>query len=216
MIGFGEIALLQNDRRTASIIAIEDQGCDCWVLSADVFKHIIAQNNLRRRGLNLTYLNQVELFKGLETYEKLKIIDGLKIQTFKQGEFVFREGEVGNEFFIIEEGSCECLQGEEGAFQQVRNLSEGNHFGEVAIIKDVKRTLSVRALTEMRLLALSRDAFVRILGSIKEKLEDYLAEKNIKMMDISFESENSNKDVPEPVRPKHLEKTIKEVDETDD
>ncbi len=48
-------------------------------MSADVFKHIIAQNNVRRRGLNLTYLNQVELFKSLETYEKLKIIDGLKI-----------------------------------------------------------------------------------------------------------------------------------------
>ena len=81
MIGFGEIALLQNDKRTASVIAQEEQGCNCWVLSADVFKHIIAQNNVRRRGLNLTYLNQVELFKSLETYEKLKIIDGLKIQT---------------------------------------------------------------------------------------------------------------------------------------
>lgn len=40
MIGFGEIALLMNDKRTASVIA---QGeCTCWVLSADVFKHIIA------------------------------------------------------------------------------------------------------------------------------------------------------------------------------
>lgn len=55
MIGFGEIALLLNDKRTASVIAHNE--CECWVLSADVFKHIIAQNTLRRRGLNLTYLN---------------------------------------------------------------------------------------------------------------------------------------------------------------
>lgn len=40
MIGFGEIALLLNDKRTASVIALGD--CDCWVLTADVFKHIIA------------------------------------------------------------------------------------------------------------------------------------------------------------------------------
>lgn len=53
MIGFGEIALLLNDKRTATVIAIGESGCDCWVLSADVFKHIIAQNTLRRRGLNL-------------------------------------------------------------------------------------------------------------------------------------------------------------------
>jgi CRP-like cAMP-binding protein len=40
MIGFGEIALLLNDKRTASVIAIDE--VDCWVLTADVFKHIIA------------------------------------------------------------------------------------------------------------------------------------------------------------------------------
>ena len=76
MIGFGEIALLMNDKRTASVVAQND--CDCWVLSADVFKNIIAQNTLRRRGLNMGYMNQVQLFKKLETYEKLKLIDGLK------------------------------------------------------------------------------------------------------------------------------------------
>jgi len=42
MIGFGEIALLMNDKRTASVIATGESGSNCWVLSADVFKHIIA------------------------------------------------------------------------------------------------------------------------------------------------------------------------------
>ena len=40
MIGFGEIALLYNDKRTASVTAQTD--CEAWVLSGDVFKHIIA------------------------------------------------------------------------------------------------------------------------------------------------------------------------------
>ena len=59
MIGFGEIALLMNDRRTASVAAISQNGCDTWVLAADVFKHIIASNTLRRRNINLNYLSQV-------------------------------------------------------------------------------------------------------------------------------------------------------------
>jgi CRP-like cAMP-binding protein len=79
MIGFGEIALLLNDKRTATVVADSENGCLCWVLSADVFKHIIAQNTLRRRGINLGYLNQVNLFNKLETYEKMKLIDGLKV-----------------------------------------------------------------------------------------------------------------------------------------
>lgn len=67
----------------------------------------------------------------------------------------------------------------------------------------------MRALSEMRVLVLSREAFVRILGSIKEKLEDYATDKNMKMMDISFESEVSNKNVPEPVKPKQNEQSDK-------
>ena len=40
LIGFGEIALLYNDKRTASVTAISD--CELWVLSGDVFKQVIA------------------------------------------------------------------------------------------------------------------------------------------------------------------------------
>ena len=44
MIGFGEIALLQNDKRTASIEATTD--CETWVLNGDVFKAIIAVGSI--------------------------------------------------------------------------------------------------------------------------------------------------------------------------
>lgn len=77
LVGFGEIALLYNDKRTASIEASTD--CETWVLSGDVFKQIIAINAIRRRNISLEYLDKVELFKGLETYDKLKLIDGLKV-----------------------------------------------------------------------------------------------------------------------------------------
>lgn len=64
MIGFGEIALLYNDKRTASITAVTD--CQTWVLSGDVFKQIIALNSIRRRNISLEYLDKVDLFKPLE------------------------------------------------------------------------------------------------------------------------------------------------------
>lgn len=109
MIGFGEIALLMNSKRTASIIASEG-GCETWVLSADVFKHIIAANTMKRRSVNVAYLDRVGLFKHVEINDKLKLIDGLVTPSFKQGDFIFHEGDVGAEFYIIEQGECECLK----------------------------------------------------------------------------------------------------------
>jgi CRP-like cAMP-binding protein len=50
------------------------------------------------------------LFKDLEQYEKLKLIDGLQVQTYTTDQFVFHEGETGDKFFIIESGTCACLK----------------------------------------------------------------------------------------------------------
>lgn len=175
MIGFGEIALLQNDKRTASITATTD--CDTWVLTGECFKYIIAQNSIRRRNISLEFLNKVNLFDKLEQYEKIKLIEGLTTQTYQKGEYIFHKGDQGDNFYIIEEGEVEFgHEDEEGNIPEpVRVLGVGSHFGEIALINDVKRTLSVRATTDkVKLLLLARDAFSRILGNIREYLkEDY-------------------------------------------
>ena len=102
MIGFGEIALLYNDKRTASVTALTE--CEAWALSGDVFKHIIAQHTIRRRNISLKYLDTVDLFTTLEQYEKLKLIDGLKVVEFQPGEYILHEGDKGDHFYIIEKG----------------------------------------------------------------------------------------------------------------
>ena len=174
MIGFGEIALLYNDKRTASITATTD--CETWVLTGQCFKYIIAQNSIRRRNISLEFLNKVQLFNKLEEYEKIKLIDGLTTQNNSKGEYIFHEGDPGDHFYIIEEGEVEFGHEDgQGNISQIRVLGAGSHFGEIALINDVKRTLSVRVLSEkVKLILLARDTFTRILGSIKEYLkEDY-------------------------------------------
>ena len=55
----------------------------------------------------------------------------------------------------------------DNAYELVRTLKQGDHFGEIALIENVKRTLSIRAKAEnTRLLVLSREAFERIVGTI--------------------------------------------------
>lgn len=136
----------------------------------------------------------------MEANEKLKLIDGLLVRNIPQGEFVFHEGDNGEEFFIIEQGECECLKVDkeaDGGYQMVRVLGEGDHFGEVAILKNVKRTLSIRATNSLKLLVLTREAFSRILGSIRDFLnEDYQRKDSF---DTSFES-NQSSEISQPVQ----------------
>ena len=104
-------------------------------------------------------------------------------------------------FYIIEEGHVECLQvvhsGQRARERLVRKLTSGDHFGEVALMRDNEiRTMTIRCGSEQaKLLALDRQTFNRILGQIDQYLQrDYSQE--IKSFSISSESEHSfNSDV---------------------
>jgi cAMP-dependent protein kinase regulator len=110
------------------------------------------------------------------------LTDGLKTIYLKKEEFVLKEGDEGNEFYIIEEGSVECLKlesiglGDKKGFISVRSLSAGDHFGELALLNKEKRSLSIRVSSDngCKLLSLDKDSFERILGSIEKHLKkDY-------------------------------------------
>ncbi|HET9615393.1 MAG TPA: cyclic nucleotide-binding domain-containing protein, partial [Candidatus Limnocylindrales bacterium] len=72
------------------------------------------------------------------------------------GQHVFRQGDPGDRFYIIEEGSVAIEIG--GRF--VRKLGPGADFGEIALIRNVPRTASVRALDDVTLAALDGRVFV--------------------------------------------------------
>ena len=85
-------------------------------------------NTIRRRNINLEYLDKVELFKNLEQYEKIKLLDGLKVEKMDKDEYVFHQGDKGDNFFIIEEGQIECgseIQHPNGShdFKVIRQLN---------------------------------------------------------------------------------------------
>jgi hypothetical protein len=119
------------------------------------------------------------------------LIDGLTTQSKFKGEFIFHEGDRGDHFYIVEEGEVEFgHEDNDGNVDPVRVLGSGSHFGEIALINGVRRTLSVRVTSDrIKLLCLNRDTFNRVLGSIKAYLkEDY---KKQHELDDSFASTGS-------------------------
>jgi cAMP-dependent protein kinase regulator len=126
------------------------------------------------------FLDNIKLLNSLEKTQKMKLVDGLKTLYLKNDEFVLREGDEGNEFFIIEDGHVECLKlesvGDKKGFVSVRTLGPGDHFGELALLNKEKRSLSIRVCSQSgcKLYSLDKDSFERILGSIEKHLKkDY-------------------------------------------
>jgi MFS family permease len=72
------------------------------------------------------------------------------------GEVVFRQGDAGELFYLVESGRCEVSIGGE----RVSEAGPGDGFGEIALLRDVPRTASVTALEETRLQLLERDEFI--------------------------------------------------------
>ena len=76
--GFGEIALLYNENRTATIRALSN--AVVWVLDGSIFKAIVASTVKKRRMTELGFLDKVDLFRNLDKYEKTSLLDGLRVQ----------------------------------------------------------------------------------------------------------------------------------------
>ena len=72
------------------------------------------------------------------------------------GEPVFRQGDHGDRFYIVEDGRCEIwIDGE-----KVADAWPGESFGEIALLRDIPRTATVKAVDDTKLLALERDEFI--------------------------------------------------------
>jgi CRP-like cAMP-binding protein len=56
-------------------------------------------------------LKSIKLFEGLESYNLLKLIDGLETVLKKAGEVIIQEGDLGKELYIIESGIAVCQKG---------------------------------------------------------------------------------------------------------
>jgi CRP-like cAMP-binding protein len=72
------------------------------------------------------------------------------------GDEIIRVGDHGDRFYVVDKGEVEILVDDEPP----RREGEGTYFGEIALLRDVPRTATVRAAADSDLFALDRDDFL--------------------------------------------------------
>lgn len=163
---FGELALMYNSPRAATVKAASN--VILWALDRMTFKKILLDKTTKKRSMYGEFLSQVPVLKVLNTYELSKIADALQSKVYETGEVVIKEGEVGEDFYLIESGSAVVTKEGEG---KVQDLSGGDYFGEVALLNDLPRQATVTASTQLKVATLNKSGFQRLLGPVVDILK---------------------------------------------
>lgn len=82
---------------------------------------------------------------------------GVVRHLFESGQDIIRQGEVGRAMYIIQSGRVEVVQQKDGVETRLAELGPGEHFGEIAVLKETRRNATVRALEPVTLLRISRE-----------------------------------------------------------
>ena len=160
---FGELALMYNAPRAATIISTEPGVL--WQLDRITFRRILMDSAFQRRRMYESFLEEVALLSTLTPYERSKIADALETTKYPAGSNIIREGDVGDKFYILESGEAEArIRGTEGAVKQYK---KGDYFGELALLEDKPRAATVRSKTEVKVATLGKDGFQRLLGPVE-------------------------------------------------
>mmetsp|Transcript_69140 Transcript_69140/g.114940 ORF Transcript_69140/g.114940 Transcript_69140/m.114940 type:complete len:323 (+) Transcript_69140:114-1082(+) len=168
---FGELALLYDAPRAATVIATEPSRV--WALDRGTFKQILVGTSVRRNARYEAFLDMVPVLASLGRYEKLKLTDAVRTKSVMNGERIISEGCYGDAFYIITEGEVKCTKrqtsGEE--VEVCRRLKVADFFGEQALLYTERRAASVTATRDSQLLVIDRETFLRLLGPLEDIIQ---------------------------------------------
>lgn len=125
-------------------------------------------------------LNQSVLFSHLEDKEKRILALAMELREFGKGDMVIKEGDDGNDLFIIDEGELKCTKRDKktGEDKFLLNYHKGMAFGELALLYNAPRAASIQALENVKLYSLDRETFNIIVKEAvmkkRQKFHDFL------------------------------------------
>jgi CRP-like cAMP-binding protein len=126
-------------------------------------------------------LKQAPLFENLSEGDIDILAQSTRIQTYRTGQVILREGHVGTAFFVLASGSVEVVKGIHSSEPVVlATLGAGEFFGEIATMKHVTRSASVRALQDTECLVIWRldfDSYIRQFPDVAAKVEAVLSSR---------------------------------------
>jgi predicted MFS family arabinose efflux permease len=143
--------------RTALVVT----GVPLPLLAAGLWRHLRGLDDSGSASPWVQLLAGTAIFAPLSSAARDRLARSLRERDLPPETVVFSQGDRGDDFYVVAAGAVDV----EVDGKQVKRLGRGDYFGEIALLRDVPRTATIRTVDAVRLLSLDRDSFLGTVAS---------------------------------------------------
>jgi CRP-like cAMP-binding protein len=155
---FGELALLQRSKRTATVKCLTP--CRIYLIDGSVFREIMTKSNTNRLKDRLAFIDLIPIIRYLDSTQKNNLAESINQVEFEDKEKIICEGDIGENMYIIKEGVVSCRS----KTKEIRKLYSKDYLGQNALFTEGRRTLDVISFGRSICYEFTRNVFKEALG----------------------------------------------------
>lgn len=127
-------------------------------------------------------LKTVPFFQELSEDELKKLVQVMEEKSFRKGEILFNEGEVGKALYLLVEGEVEVVKTMKGWYKETLAIfKKGRLFGELSFLSGRNHSALARATQDVKVYVLTKDQYDRF-----EKSDPVIAQKIMKVIALTL------------------------------
>jgi len=170
----GQLCAIGGHNAVAEFLGLHISGFLAWFLWRSVYLFKLPSfSHQVKVGFDWAW----EIFYSRDlAHPKADLTERIGKSHFQAGDFIFKEGDPSNNFYIIESGEVDVVRNTGKEDEKVLAiLGPGDFFGEMALLDNRSRTSAIRARTDLEVTIMGKKVFEQISGTLKP-FRDFLAD----------------------------------------
>ncbi|MCW8408254.1 cyclic nucleotide-binding domain-containing protein [Legionella sp. PATHC035] len=129
-------------------------------------------HNLPQADL-IPILSRATIFTGIGLIEQKMLADKCVIANYRPEEIVIEQGEIGDMLYIIIRGTVQVsIKTQSMGWKRINTLGPGDVFGEIAILRNIRRTARISTITACQFLTINARDFLAVYQYFPARARD--------------------------------------------
>lgn len=162
--GLGDACSLGGYRAVAHVKGVRFTGFPAWLIWKVFLLRYVPSMDRKLRMLFDWFMSWVG-GRDIVNFQP-EAAGGFEREVYEPGQDIVRQGQVGRRLFLIRKGEAQVFREEDGTEELLADLGPGDHFGEISVFEEKRRTATVRARTRVHVLSLGSEETLALADSV--------------------------------------------------